>query len=279
MKLHKNYRVPADSKVKLHKVPTKVTGPYKNEAAAQPDTDKHVKRLSELQQVLAADGRQALLIVLQAMDAGGKDGTIRHIFSGVNPQGCEVSQFKVPTPLEAAHDFLWRIHKKVPDRGRIGIFNRSHYEDVLVTRVHKIIGKKESQRRYDDIVRFEELLVENGTVILKFFLHISQKEQTARLQERLDDKDKRWKLSPSDFRERKFWGQYQRAYEEAMQATSRHRAPWFIIPSDNKWYRNAVISRIMVEALEGMKLAYPQPALDLREFSLNGNAEKSADKK
>jgi PPK2 family polyphosphate:nucleotide phosphotransferase len=268
MRLHKDYRIAPHGKVKLNKISAKATGPYKNQADAQPDTDKNVKKLGELQQVFAADGKHALLIVLQAMDTGGKDGTIRHIFTGVNPQGCDVAQFKVPTPLEASHDFLWRIHQKVPERGKIGIFNRSHYEDVLVTRVHKMIGKKECQRRCDDIVRFEELLAQNGTVILKFFLHISHAEQTARLQARLDDPDKRWKLSEGDFREREFWDQYQKAYEEAMEATSRSHAPWFIVPSDNKWYRNVVISKVLVETLEGMKLAYPKATVDLQKCSL-----------
>jgi PPK2 family polyphosphate:nucleotide phosphotransferase len=264
----KNYRIAPHANVRLKKISTQSTGPYKDEAEALKDTAKHVKRLGELQQVFAADASRALLIVLQAMDTGGKDGTIRHIFTGVNPQGCDVTGFKVPTPFEAAHDFLWRIHEKVPERGKIGIFNRSHYEDVLITRVHKLISKKETERRYEDIIHFEEMLAQNGTVILKFFLHISQDEQTARLKARLDTPDKRWKLSASDMHERKFWDQYQKVYEQAIQATSRSHAPWFVIPSDCKWYRNAAISQILVRTLEDLKLAYPKPAIDLHKFKL-----------
>jgi PPK2 family polyphosphate:nucleotide phosphotransferase len=264
----KNFRIAPHAKVRLKKISTKSTGPYKDEAAALKDTAKHVKRLDELQQVFAANASHALLIVLQAMDTGGKDGTIRHIFTGVNPQGCDVTGFKVPTPFEAAHDFLWRVHEKVPERGKIGIFNRSHYEDVLITRVHKLISQKETERRYQDINRFEELLAQNGTVILKFFLHISHAEQTARLQARLDDPDKRWKLSESDMHERKFWDQYQRVYEEAIEATSRRDAPWFVIPSDCKWFRNAAISEILVRTLQDLHLKYPKPTLDPHKFNL-----------
>ena len=268
MNISTAYRVAPHSKIKLKKWPTKESGPYKSEDEAKEDTQANVKKLSELQELLAADATTSLLVVLQAMDTGGKDGTIRHIFTGVNPQGCDVTGFKVPTPFEAAHDFLWRIHEKVPERGKIGIFNRSHYEDVLITRVHKLISKKETERRYEDILHFEEMLAQNGTVILKFFLHISQDEQTARLKARLDTPDKRWKLSASDMHERKFWDQYQKVYEQAIQATSRSHAPWFVIPSDCKWYRNAAISQILVRTLEDLKLAYPKPAIDLHKFKL-----------
>jgi PPK2 family polyphosphate:nucleotide phosphotransferase len=267
-RLSSEYRVAAHGSVDLSKIATRGTDHFPTEKEALKDTAAQVALLGKLQQVLAADRGKALLIVLQAMDAGGKDGTIRHIFTGVNPQGCDVAQFKVPTPLEASHDFLWRVHKRVPAKGMIVIFNRSHYEDVLITRVHDAISHKEAERRYEDILGFERELSENGTVILKFFLHISHKEQTARLQARIDDKDKRWKLSESDFHERKFWPKYQKVYSQAIEATSRKHAPWFVIPSDDKWYRNAVISRILVETLQGMDLKYPKPSLDFSKFSL-----------
>jgi len=202
------------------------------------------------------------------MDTGGKDGTIRHIFAGVNPQDCNVTSFKVPTPLELRHDFLWRAHIAVPARGVIGIFNRSHYEDVLVVRVHNQITGKEAHRRMEEIVNWEEMLAANGVVILKFFLHISYDEQTRRLASRLDDPKKQWKISESDFAERKLWPDYQRAYEDVLSRTSRKHAPWFIVPADHKWYRNVAISNVLVETLESLKLKYPQPTVDLKKLRL-----------
>jgi PPK2 family polyphosphate:nucleotide phosphotransferase len=267
-KVSSPYRIHPHSHVDLKKISTSDTGHYKSEDSAKHDTQKNLLKLAAQQELLAANATKGLLIVLQAMDAGGKDGTISHIFTGVNPQGCEVAQFKVPTPLEASHDFLWRVHKRVPAKGKIGIFNRSHYEDVLITRVHGSIDKKEVQRRYQEIVDFEKMLAENGTVILKFFLHISHKEQTARLKERMADPDKHWKLSESDFRERRFWKQYQGAYEEAIEATSRAHAPWFVVPADYKWYRNVVISKILVETMQAMKLSYPKPGIDFSKYQL-----------
>jgi PPK2 family polyphosphate:nucleotide phosphotransferase len=268
MNISTAYRVAPHSKIKLKKWPTKESGPYKSEDEAKEDTQANVKKLSELQELLAADATTSLLVVLQAMDTGGKDGTISHIFTGVNPQGCDVTPFKVPTPEEASHDFLWRIHRAVPAKGKIGIFNRSQYEDVLVTRVHKLVPEKDIKLRYEEIVKFEQMLSENNVVILKFFLHISHKEQTARLKSRLDDKDKHWKISPSDFAERKFWDAYQTAYEDAIEATSRKFAPWYIVPSDNKWYRNVVISSVLVETLREMNLKYPKPKIDLKKLKL-----------
>jgi PPK2 family polyphosphate:nucleotide phosphotransferase len=181
----------------------------------------------------------------------------------VNPQGVDVTAFKVPTPLEAAHDYLWRAHAAVPRHGTIGIFNRSHYEDVLVTRVHKMITDKIAKQRFHEINQFEEMLSANGVTILKFFLHISHKEQTARLKERCDDKEKQYKISESDFRERDFWNKYQECYEDAIGATSSKHAPWFVIPADHKWYRNIAVSRIIIDTLEGMNLKYPQPSFDV----------------
>jgi len=267
-KLSNPYRVPPHGRIRLAKVSTAETGGYESEDSAAKVLKKHIAQLSALQELLAASASKGLLIVLQAMDAGGKDGTISHIFTGVNPQGCDVAQFKVPTPLEASHDFLWRVHKQVPAKGKIVIFNRSHYEDVLVPWVHGQISKQELKRRYEEIVRFEKMLAENDTVVLKFFLHISHREQGARLKERLDDPDKRWKLSASDFKERKYWNKYQQAYERAIHATSRPHAPWFVVPSDNKWYRNVVISEVLVETMRRMKLKYPKPKLDFSTYQL-----------
>ncbi|SNT08554.1 polyphosphate:nucleotide phosphotransferase, PPK2 family [Granulicella rosea] len=243
------------------------SGVHTPETAA-PVLVKHRDRLAKLQEVLYASQTHSVLIVLQGMDTAGKDGTISHIFSGINPQGCDVASFKVPTPLEARHDFLWRVHEKTPPRGQIVIFNRSHYEDVLSPRVHKLIDGKTVKTRLDQINAFEESLHDNGTLILKFFLHISHDEQTRRLQARIDDPEKHWKLSDADFKERQFWPQYQDAYEEAISRTSRKHAPWFVIPANHKWYRNLAISEILVEGMKSLKLEYPKPTMDASKIKL-----------
>jgi PPK2 family polyphosphate:nucleotide phosphotransferase len=239
-----------------------------SEEAAKAALERHRKDLAKLQEVLYAGQQHSILIVLQGMDTAGKDGTISHIFSGVNPQGCDVASFKVPTPLEARHDFLWRCHEKAPAAGMITIFNRSHYEQVLSPRVHKIINAKTARENMEQINDFESMLVENGTVVLKFFLHISREEQKARLQARIDTPDKHWKLSDGDLKERAFWPQYVAAYEDILSHTSRKHAPWFVIPADRKWFRNDAISRILVEALSSLKLAYPEPTLDVSKIKL-----------
>jgi PPK2 family polyphosphate:nucleotide phosphotransferase len=263
MKIESPYLVKPHSDVRLNKWPTADTGKYKKEDEASPDLEKHRRALAGLQEVLSAGGKYAVLVVLQAMDTGGKDGTIRHIFTGVNPQGCSVTSFKVPNPLEQAHDYLWRVHRAVPPRGTIGIFNRSHYEDVLVTRVHKTISDKVARQRFREINNFEEMLFENGVTILKFFLHISRQEQRARLKSRCDDQDKQYKISESDFHERAFWPKYQQAYEDALSHTSHKHAPWFVIPSDHKWYRNVAISEILVESMRNLKMKYPAASFDV----------------
>jgi PPK2 family polyphosphate:nucleotide phosphotransferase len=232
------------------------------------DTAPHIEELCHLQDLLYADKRYALLVVLQALDAGGKDGTIRHIFSGVNPQGCQVTPFKGPTPEELDHDFLWRAHRAVPGRGFIGIFNRSHYEDVLVARVHNLVPKSIWSERYDQINEFEKQLDENGVRILKFYLHISKDEQRRRFQERLDDAKKNWKLSAADFREREHWDEYMEAYEDALTKCSTKHAPWYAIPSDHKWFRNFAIGAIVNAALKGMKLRYPPATIDVSKIHL-----------
>jgi PPK2 family polyphosphate:nucleotide phosphotransferase len=226
------------------------------------ELEKTLERLRRLQHLLYADRRYALLIVLQALDAGGKDGTIRHVMSGVNPQGCQVTAFKVPTPEELAHDFLWRVHKAVPALGNIGIFNRSHYEDVLAVRVHKLVPKDLLHKRYKHINDFEHMLTDHKVTILKFFLHISKDEQKKRLEQRLADPNKRWKVSPADFEERKLWDQYMNAYEVALSKCSAEWAPWYVIPANQKWFRNCAISQIIVEALESLDMKYPKITFD-----------------
>ncbi len=215
------------------------------------------RRLEELQELLYAENKHKVLIVLQGMDTAGKDGTIRHVFEGVNPQGVRVASFKAPTPIELAHDYLWRVHQQTPASGQMTIFNRSHYEDVLVVRVHNLVPPEVWGRRYDQINAFERLLAEEGTTILKFFLHISKDEQRKRLQERIDDPKKRWKWSSRDLDERARWDDYQQAYEDALAATSTHDAPWYVVPADRNWYRDLAVSEVIVDTLEAMDLKLP----------------------
>jgi PPK2 family polyphosphate:nucleotide phosphotransferase len=268
MKIKSPYLVKPHTKVRLGKISSSDTGDYKSEETAKPVLARHRALLADLQDVFYASQTKALLIVLQGMDTAGKDGTISHIFSGINPQGCDVASFKVPTPLEARHDFLWRAHAQVPPRGMIGIFNRSHYEDVLSPRVHGLISKKVALRHLDDINGFESMLVDNGVLVLKFYLHISRDEQTRRLQSRIDDAKKNWKLSDADIHEREFWSRYMDAYNHILSTTSHKHAPWFVIPSDNKWYRNIAISAIIVELMAGLKLKYPKPTVDATAIKL-----------
>jgi PPK2 family polyphosphate:nucleotide phosphotransferase len=215
------------------------------------------KRLEELQEKLFASNSRALLIVLQAMDGSGKDSATKQLFAGCSPNGVRVSYFKAPSSLELSHDFLWRIHECCPPKGIVGIFNRSHYEDVLITRVHGFVDKKTVQSRFEQIRNFEAMLSDNGTTILKFHLRISKEEQAVQLQERIDDPTKRWKFNPGDLDERKLWDKYMSAYEDAINATSTTAAPWYVIPSDKRWYRNFVMTGIIVAALEAMNLEYP----------------------
>jgi len=217
------------------------------------------RQLEDLQELLYAEGKRRLLVALQAMDTGGKDGTIRHVFEGVNPQGVKVASFKAPTQEELGHDFLWRAHKQTPGRGEITIFNRSHYEDVLVVRVHRLVPAEVWRGRYARINDFERMLSEEGTTILKFFLHISKGEQKKRLQARLDERHKRWRFNVGDLKERKLWPAYMRAYEDAIGKTSAQWAPWYIVPANHKWYRNLVVCTVIVETLKSLKMRYPEP--------------------
>jgi len=221
---------------------------------------KNLDELSSLQYRLYAESRRSLLVVLQAIDAGGKDGTIRHVMSGLNPQGVDVTSFKVPEGAEKRHDYLWRIHQAVPEWGKIGIFNRSHYEDVLVVRVHGLAPKAVWSKRYGEINEFERMLSDSGVRIVKFLLYISKEEQAARFRARLDDKSKNWKFSPADLKERQYWDEYTAAYEEMLQKCSTKHAPWYLIPANCKWFRNLAVSQILRDTLASMDLKFPAPA-------------------
>ncbi len=271
-----DFLVKPHSKVRLSDFSTHAHPGVKDKDDAEAQLAKHREKAEALQDVFYASQSKALLIVLQGMDTAGKDGTIRHIFSGINPQGCDVAAFKVPTPLEARHDFLWRCQAQTPPRGMIGIFNRSHYEDVLSPVVHGAMSAKTARRHMDDINAWEETLADNDVLILKFFLHISRDEQTARLQARINDPNKHWKLSEADLAERKFWPKYQAAYEDIFSHTSHKHAPWYIIPSDHKSFRNVAISNILAETLEGLKLEYPKPTFEPKGLSLSEDAAAGA---
>ncbi len=262
----KKFAVQPDAKLRLKDIDPGFHGPHDNAHAAADETAKVLAKLTRQQSMLYAEHRHSLLIVLQALDAGGKDGTISHVFTALNPQGVRVVPFKAPTPAELAHDFLWRVHPHTPGKGEIVIFNRSHYEDVLVTRVHGLIDKPVWKARYDQIRAFESLLAASGTTILKFFLHISRQEQLSRFAARLDDPGHNWKISESDYTERALWDDYMQAFEDALRATSTHAAPWFVIPANHKWFRNLAISRIVAEAMKRMHMEYPKPSVDLDEI-------------
>jgi len=260
------YGVHPGATIDLSAIDPAETGDFGSRKQVKKPLKKLRKQLRELQERFYAWNHKSLLIVLQAMDTGGKDGTIEHVMSGVNPQGVTVTSFKAPTPEELAHDYLWRIHKAAPRKGMIGIFNRSHYEDVLVVRVHDLVPKNSWFRRYEQINNFEQFLTENDTVILKFYLHISRDEQARRLQARLDDPNKHWKFSKSDLKERKLWDDYMAAYTDALQKCSTQYAPWYVIPANNKWYRNYVIAQIIVETLNNIAPQYPSPEEGLDEI-------------
>ncbi|HWS82190.1 MAG TPA: polyphosphate kinase 2 family protein [Rubrobacter sp.] len=251
------YRVEPGQRASLATVDPNETEHYKKKKDVAKALEKQRRRIQDLQERLYAENERGMLIVLQAMDTGGKDGTIKHVFSGVNPQGCRVSSFKAPSAEEANHDFLWRYHKSAPAKGRIGIFNRSHYEDVLVVRVKNLVPEDIWSRRYDQINAFERNLSLGGIAVLKFFLHISKDEQKRRLQSRLDDPDKRWKFSSNDIKERGFWDAYQQAFEDALSNCSTEHAPWYVVPANKKWYRNLVVARTIADTLEAMDPRYP----------------------
>jgi PPK2 family polyphosphate:nucleotide phosphotransferase len=276
MKQHldpERFRVGEGKKVKLQNWPTRITPFYKSKPDYEKWLAQHVEQLSELQSLLFAHNRYALLLIFQAMDAAGKDSAIKHVMSGVNPQGCQVFSFKHPSAEELDHDFLWRTTRSLPERGRIGIFNRSYYEEVLIVRVHPEILRSQAlpeevvrdpniwEQRYRSIRDTEEHLHRNGTRILKFFLHVSKEEQRQRLLKRLEEPDKNWKFSFADLEERRLWKQYRKAYEDCLSATSTKHCPWYVIPADDKPNARLILSQVIVDTLHGLKMSYPKPTL------------------
>ncbi|HEY2383418.1 MAG TPA: polyphosphate kinase 2 family protein [Terriglobia bacterium] len=262
------FRIRPSKKARLSKFDPADTRLMPDKALAETEIAKDILKLEELQQRLYAEHQRSLLVILQGMDAGGKDGTIKHVMSGLNPQACVVASFKVPAGEELEHDYLWRIERTMPRHGYIGVFNRSQYEDVLAARVHKLVPAHIWKERYDQINRFERLKTELGTVIVKFFLHISKDEQKRRLEERLASPQKNWKFSAADVRERKLWDDYQDAYEDVLTKCSTKWAPWYLIPANHKWYRNWMVARTIVETLEAMDLEYPRPKEDLSKITI-----------
>ncbi len=274
MKVAKKLLVQPGRTMRLKKIdPGSTPGCDSKEKAAK-DLPDMLEDLRVLQYRLFAENRRAVLVVLQAMDAAGKDGLVRSVFTGFNPQGCSVTPFKVPSAEERDHDFLWRIHKAVPPFGEIGVFNRSHYEDVLTVRVHGLVPPEVWKPRYDQINTFERQLTANGVTIVKFFLHISRAEQKKRLLERLDDPERNWKFSDGDLTERKCWDDYQAAYEDALGRCSKPDAPWYVIPSDHKWYRNWAVAHILLRTLKEMKLKFPAPLGDVNTLTRKLRAMK-----
>jgi len=256
------------TKVRLKRVPTGTTPGIKGKPDVEAILRKTAERMAVLQYLMFAESKRALLIVLQGMDTSGKDGTIRHVMTGLNPAGFRVTSFKVPSAEEMSHDFLWRIHNAVPPKGDFGIFNRSQYEDVIVVRVHDLVPRSVWKERYDQINAFERHLALNGVTILKFFLHISKDEQKRRIQDRIKDPERCWKLSPADFKERAYWDHYQEAYEDALSQCSTEWAPWYVIPADKKWFRNLAVAAIMLETLESMKMKFPRASFDTTKLKL-----------
>ncbi len=282
MKIHsKDFRVREGDEVYLKKWPTKVDPVYKSKEQYQELLEQHVAQLSSQQQLLYASNRHAILLIFQGMDAAGKDGAIAHVMSGVNPQGCQVFSFKHPSPTELQHDFLWRTARELPERGRIGIFNRSYYEEVLIVRVHPEILRSEAipgtphhdkkvwHDRYRSITNLERHLHGNGTRIIKFFLHLSKEEQRKRFLARIDEPEKNWKFSAADIAERKFWTRYMKAYEECLTATSTRNAPWYVVPADDKENARLIVSRIALDTLEGLKMTYPKTSAERRRELLS----------
>jgi len=262
----KKFVVKPGSRVRLARIDPASSGGFASRESAAPAARKQIERMDRLQYLLYADASQALLIVLQAPDAGGKDGVIRHIFSGMDPQGIAVFAFKEPSKIELAHDFTWRAHQHAPARGQVVIYNRSHYEDVLVTRVHKLVTRRVWLQRYELINSYERILTAEGTRILKFYLHISPVEQLDRFKKRLEDPTRHWKITEADYTERELWPQYMQAYEDAIERTSTAWAPWYVIPANHKWFRDLAVSTIVADTMDDMRLKFPQGQVDLSEI-------------
>jgi PPK2 family polyphosphate:nucleotide phosphotransferase len=276
----KEFIVEPGTKIRLKHFDPDYHGKHESHQDALPEIQKYVEKMAQLQYLMYAERKHSLLIVLQGLDAAGKDGVVRHVLTGMNPAGCVAVGFKQPTPEELAHDFLWRVHPHVPAKGSVAIFNRSYYEDVLVVRVHELVPENVWSKRYNEINDFEALIAkQNNTTILKFFLHISKQEQLARFAKRLDDPERQWKISDSDYKERDYWGKYTEAFEDVLNKTSTERAPWFIIPSNHKWFRDLAISQIIVRQMEDMNMQFPKPTVNLaeirREYHQAADREKS----
>jgi PPK2 family polyphosphate:nucleotide phosphotransferase len=279
MNLTKRLKVAPGSKVDLEAIDPSFHGEWESSEDAKSELDRNLSRITVLQRKLYADRSHSLLIVLQGIDGAGKDGTCWHVISAMDPQGVRVQGFKQPTAEEREHDFLWRVHPHAPGRGRVAIFNRSHYEDVLVVRVHKLVPKDVWKPRYDFINEWERLLtVENNTTILKFFLYISKEEQLSRFKERLNDPARQWKISDGDYSERDLWDDYIDAFEDALSKCSAKHAPWFVIPANHKWFRNLAVSQIIADALDDMKLKLPKPTVDLKEIERLYHKDEAAEK-
>ena len=278
MDYRKQFLVEPGQKLHLKRLDPAFKGHHETHETAAPELEHYRQKLAYQQSLMYAEKKHALLIVLQALDAGGKDGTVNHVFTALNPQGTSVIGFKQPTALELEHDFLWRVHPHAPPKGWVSIFNRSHYEDVLVTRVHKLIDKATWSARYDRIRDFETELFESGTQILKFFLHIGKEEQLARFEQRLDDPARNWKISELDYSERELWDDYIAAFEDALSATSAQHAPWFVIPSNHKWFRNLAVSQIVADT-EDIGMSFPKPIVDLADIRRKYHAAELEEKK
>lgn len=278
MKYREMFRVEHNSNLKLDKIDPDFKNKHEDKVSAEAEIAEHVDKMRELQYLLYAEGKHSLLVCLQALDAAGKDGTINHVLGAMNPQGCHVFGFKVPSKEELAHDFLWRIHARTPGKGEVVIFNRSHYESVLVERVHNLVPKEIWSERYDLINEFERGLVANGTHIIKIFLHISADEQLRRFKQRIDDPARHWKISESDYSERKLWDDYQKAYEEAISKTSTKHAPWYVVPSNHKWFRNLAVSNIIADILKSLDMEFPAPTVDIVKIRQQYHAEEEEQK-
>jgi PPK2 family polyphosphate:nucleotide phosphotransferase len=279
MDFREKFRVHPGKKFRLAAIDPGYRAHHETPESAKEETEHYRRKLTSLQSLLYAEKKRAVLIVLQAVDAGGKDGTVNHVFSALNPQGGRVVGFKQPTPAELGHDFLWRVHPQVPVRGEIVIFNRSHYEDVLVTRVHKSVDKAIWTTRYERIREFETLLADAGTTIVKFFLHISKEEQLARFAERLEDPCRNWKISESDYAEREYWDDYRDAFAEAIERTSTDRAPWYVVPANHKWFRNLAVSKIVADTMEELGMCYPKPSVDLDDIRRQYHAAEKEERR
>lgn len=265
MNYTKRFKVKAGSKIDLANIDAGFKDKFESHEHALPEIEAYDQKIHDLQYLMYAQGEHSLLIVLQGRDAAGKDGTINHVLSAMNPQGCNVTGFKVPSKEEAGHDFLWRYHKATPNRGHVAIFNRSHYEDVLIQRVHNMVPKSIWSKRYKHINNFEALLHDNKTTILKFYLHIDAEEELERFKQRIDDPARHWKISDADYAERPYWDEYTKAFNSAISKCSTENAPWFVIPSNHKWFRNLAISKIIAETMESLNMKFPAPTVDIND--------------